>query len=323
MCSPLIYDETQRRVIAAQASEFRKVTQSPFGASDEVGMLNLISPESMREVMKVADFGKVIDLSVDYFTGMPSFTAGGQPPYQLWMTNTPRGEVVDDSVGVGMETNKLVSYSGDAVSMYTHTGTHLDTLNHFGYHNKIWNDFDADVHLGSSGWDVCGAEKQPPIIARGVLLDFPAAFGVDVLPESYGITVEDVKHVLNRQKTDIRPGDIVMVRSGMMSLWPGDAYKVNEPGITRESAEFIASKGAILVGSDSISLEQIPSREEGNWLPVHTFLFAEAGVSIMEVVNLDLLANEEIYEFAFIGAGLKFTGATAAPMRPLAMPLLS
>lgn len=323
MCSPLIYDESRKRVIAAEAAAFRQVTRSPFGEDDEIGMLNLISPDSMRDVMKRADFGKVIDLSVDYFSGMPSFTDGGQPAYQLWMTNTPRGEVIDDSVGVGKETNERVSYSGDAVSMYTHTGTHIDTLNHFGYHNKIWNNFDADDHLESEHWDVCGAEKHPPIIARGILLDFPTAFGVEVLPESYGITAEDVRQVLDRQGTEIRPGDVVMVRSGMMTHWPANAYKINEAGITREAAEFIALKGAIVIGADSISLEQIPSTEEGNWLPVHTFLFAEAGISIMEVVNLDPLANEGIYEYAFIGAGLKLTGATAAPMRPLAMPLLS
>src|SRR4051812_29335826 len=38
---------------------------------------------------------------------------------------------------------ELLSYSGDGVSMYTHTGTHLDTLNHFGLRGKIWNQVDS------------------------------------------------------------------------------------------------------------------------------------------------------------------------------------
>ena len=50
-------------------------------------------------------------------------------------------------------------------------------------------------------------------------------------------------------------------------------------------------------------------------------LFAEAGVPIMEVVDMEGLSQEQMYELCFIGAGIKLRGATAAPMRPLAMPL--
>jgi kynurenine formamidase len=95
----------------------------------------------------------------------------------------------------------------------------------------------------------------------------------------------------------------------------------NEPGLNREGAEFLARSGAVLVGGDNIGLEQFPSAEPDNWQVVHTFLLAEAGIPIMEVVDLDALAGERIFEFAFIGACLRLRGATAAPMRPLAMPL--
>jgi kynurenine formamidase len=238
------------------------------------------------------------------------------------MTNTPRGTVINDPLGIGSEQEELVSYSGDAISMYTHTGTHIDTLNHFGYHNQIWNGFNADDQLGNRNWNVCGPEKQPAIIARGVMLDIPALLDVDVLPESYGIGEKDLRSALKRQKTELRLGDVVMVRTGQMTLWPGDAYIKNEGGITRAGADFLARSGAAVIGADNLSLEQIPSTEDGNWLPVHTFLMAEAGIPIMEVVDLESLAQQELFEFCFIGAGIKFRGATAAPIRPLAMPLL-
>ena len=69
--------------------------------------------------------------------------------------------------------------------MYTHCGTHIDTFNHFGYNGKIFNEFSADEHLGSRAWTKCGAEKHPPIFARGVLLDIAGMHGVDVLPPSH------------------------------------------------------------------------------------------------------------------------------------------
>jgi kynurenine formamidase len=237
------------------------------------------------------------------------------------MTNTPRGTAVDDSTGFG-EQNDLVGYSGDAISMYTHCGTHIDTLNHFGYGRKIWNGFDADEWLGARHWMCAGADKQPPIIARGVLLDIAALHGVDVLPQSYGIGAQDLGDAARRQGVEVRPGDVVLIRTGQMTLWDDpQAYITNESGLTREGAEHLALAGAAVIGADNLSLEQIPSTEEGNWLPVHTYLFAEAGIPIMEVVDTETLAQEEMYEFCFIGAGLKLRGATAAPMRPLAMPL--
>ena len=61
--------------------------------------------------------------------------------------------------------------SGAAISMYTHTGTHIDALNHFGLRGEVWNGFKADDHLGDRGWRRTGVEKFPPIVARGVLVD--------------------------------------------------------------------------------------------------------------------------------------------------------
>jgi kynurenine formamidase len=322
MCGPSIVTEEDKDRIAAYSAAYRQVSKSPFGDDDEIGMLNLISPESSREVMRRADAGKIFDLGVDYFLGMPSWTAAGDPPYQIWMSHTPQGTIADDPLKLGRKHNELVSYSGDCVQMYTHCGTHLDTLNHFGYHGKIWNGFSANEHLGSRHWMVAGADKQPPIIARAVLFDVAALHGVDVLPDSYGIGKDDLRAAIKRQGVEFRTGDVAMIRTGRMSVWPNPSeYMPNEPGLNREGAEFLARSGAILVGGDNLALEQLPTAEPDNWQVVHTFLLAEAGIPIMEVVDLEALAGERIYEFAFIGACLRLRGATAAPMRPLAMPL--
>jgi kynurenine formamidase len=313
--------EEERRRIAAHSAVTHEVTRSPFGPDDEIGMLNLLSAETARELFQSADGGRIFDLSVDIFVGMPTWTAGGEPPFSMWMVHTPRGTVVDDPVGVGGEQNELVGWSADAVSMFTHCGTHIDTLNHFGYGTEIWNGFDADRHLGSQHWTVAGADKQPPIVARGVLLDVAAAHDVDVLPDSYPVGAEDLRQALDRQGLALRPGDVVLIRTGRGRRWPDAAsYLPREPGPNLEGAEFLARRGAIVIGADNIALEHLPSVDPENWLPVHTYLLAEAGVPIMEVVNLEELSAEQCYEFLFIGACLRIRGATAGPIRPLAIP---
>lgn len=322
MCGPGVVDEEMRGSVAAFRAATEAVSRSPYGPDDQIGMLNLLTAERARELLSLADEGRVFDLSVDLFMGMPTWTAGGEPPSQIWMTHTPRGSMVDDPVGVGTEQNQLVSWSADSVSMFTHCGTHVDTLNHFGYHGEIWNGYRADEHLGSQHWRVAGADKLPPLIARGVVLDVASALDVDVLPDSYGIGEDDLRAALARQHLKLQVGDVVMVRTGRGSCWPDpERYLPREPGLNREGARFLAEAGAAAIGADNIALEQLPADDPENWMTVHTYLLAEAGVPMIEVLDLEAVAAEELYEFLFVGACLRIRGATAGPMRPLAFPL--
>ncbi|HKC26962.1 MAG TPA: cyclase family protein [Jatrophihabitans sp.] len=321
MCGPTVVNEEQKDLIAARNSRFQEVSTSPFGSDDQIGMLNLINPESMRAVLANVDPRKIYDMSTDLFTNMPSWTMTGDLSFQIWLSHTPQGTVNDDITGLGKEKNEIVSYSGDSIALYTHTGTHVDTLNHYGYHNKIWNNFSADEHIGRV-WDVCGADKHPPVIARGILLDIPATQNVDMLPDSYGVGEQDLRNALQRQGTELRVGDVVLVRTGRMTTWPNnDAYLYNSPGLNREGAEFLAKAGAITIGADNVGLEQQPAPVGEIWPPVHSYLLAEAGVPMIEVLDLEELARDRVYEFAYVGACLKLRGATGAPVRPLAIPL--
>ncbi len=322
MCSDCIVTEAMKGRIAAHGAAFRKATTSPFGADDEIGMLNLVDATSREAIMSRADPTRIYDLSVDNFVGMPGWFLAEDQPYQMWMTHTPDGEKVDDVMKVGPAANRLVSYSGDAVSFYTHTGTHIDALNHFGYNGVIFNGFKVADHLGSRGWRKAGAEKHPPIIARGILLDIAAMHGVDVLPPSYGIGEKDLRGCLKHQGSEVRPGDVVLFRTGRMRLWPDrETYLPKPPGLNREGAEFLCKAGAIMIGADNHSLEQAPSADPENWQVVHTYLLCEAGVPILEIANLEELAEDKVHEFAFMGACIRMRGATGAPMRPIAMRL--
>jgi kynurenine formamidase len=321
MCVVCYVDAAMKSKIVAYNAEFHKVSKSPFGKDDEIGMLNLIDGKSRSAIMSRADASKVFDLSVDNFVGMPGWFGAGDQPYQIWMTHTPAGEIVANSMGVSPEANKLVSYSGDSISMYTHCGTHIDTFNHFGYNGKIFNEYSADEYLGNRAWTKCGPEKHPPIFARGVLLDIAALHGATVLPPSHGIGEKDLKDCLKKQDLKLAPGDVVLIRTGQMTRWPDQSFGTQTPGLNREGAEFLAKHGAIMIGADNLTLEQTPSAHELNFFPIHTYLLAEAGIPIMEMAWLEELAQEQLFEFAFFGACIKLRGATGSPMRPVAMPL--
>jgi len=300
-----------------------EVGVSPWGPKDEIGRLNLITEQSRVAIMARVSGSQAYDLAVEYFVGMPSWQAAGDPPYQMWMTHTPHGNVIADPMQVGEPMNRHVSYTGSAVSMYAHMGTHIDALNHFGLDGKIWNGFRADQHLGDRGWNVTGAEKLPPIVARGVLIDVAAVKGVDMLADNYRVTRADLQQALKAQQVNLEKGDVVLIRTGRMRDYEkAQAYMANPPGMSLDAAKFLVEEGgAMVVGADNLSFETFPSEVEGNYLPLHTYLLAMQGAPILELVNLEGLSRDRVYQFAFIGASLKLRGADAAPIRPIALPI--
>ena len=300
-------------------AEGDNVGDSPWGSEDEIGTLNMMSDASRLEILQRIDTGRVYDLGVDLFVGMPDCcsAAFGDPTYQMMMLHTPaRGDGSDE----------LLSHSSEAISMNTHTGTHIDTLSHFGLHGKIWNGVSADEALGVRGWAKSGADKYPPIIARGVLIDVAKVKGVDVLPASYAITVDDLKTALDAQGTTLQEGDVVLIRTGQMQHWP-DKSKLalfSQSGLGLDAAKWLAEEQkAMVLGADNLGLESFPSTNPDNFAPVHSYLLAQKGISFIELLWLEDLARDDVHEFAFITSPLKLRGATGSPIRPIAVPVTS
>lgn len=204
-------------ISAVNAQQKEAVGVSPWGPGDEIGTLNMMTEVSILHVLSRIKSGKVYDLSVEYFVGMPSFHSLGDPGYQYWLTHTPHGTIIDNPNGLGNKMNQKVSYTGDAISMYTHMGTHIDALNHFGLNGEIWNGYTPDEFLGDKGWKKTGAETIPPVIARGVLIDVKASMGT--LPDSYRITAIDLQNALKKQRVELEPGDVVIIRTGQAEFY--------------------------------------------------------------------------------------------------------
>ena len=206
----------------------------------------------------------------------------------------------------------------DAYTLSAHTGTHIDALNHLGRGEKIFNGYDASTYLSDKGWTKAGVDAIPPIITRGILIDVAGEQGVDMLPPSYEITVKDFQRVMKKQGVRLQKNDAVLIRTGRMTVWPDPKKFVhNDPGITKESATWLVDNGAVILGADNMGVEKFPMAKDS----VHVYLFAERGVCLLELLWLEDLAKDQIYEFAFIAAPIKIRGATGSPIRPLALPI--
>jgi kynurenine formamidase len=296
-----------------------RVSRSPWGPGDDIGRLNWMSPASQAAILARVDGSAGYDLAVELFPGMPAWTEAGDPEYELWMTHTPEGSVSDGLTGAPPEVHRRYAYAGSALRMYSHTGTHLCGLNHIGHHGTFWDGLTEDG-LGAHGWRSGG--RFPPIVARGVLLDIASLHEVDCLPDSYAITVEDVRRGYELAGAEPRRGDVVVLRTGRMTRWPDPGgFLTTPPGLGMEAARFLCEwVGAMCLGLDCGG-EVLPPEQPDTFLPVHAYLFATAGAPLIENLWLEDLARDRVAEFALVAAPLKLRGSTGMPVRPLAFAL--
>jgi kynurenine formamidase len=216
----------------------------------------------------------------------------------------------------GSAANELMVLGG-------HSGTHLDALCHVSHDGLLYGGANAADAQKGGLFRVLGAETIVPILCRGLLLDIPAALGVEALEPGAAITIEQLKAATSWQQIEIRPGDAILIRSGWPKFW-NDVEKFvgltdGAPGINQEAALWLAGQGIRVTGAETIAYEWIPPGRGHALLPVHKVFLVDHGIHIIEVLNLTELARDNVWEFLFILTPLKITGATGVPVRPLAV----
>ena len=100
-------------------------------------------------------------------------------------------------------------------------------------------------------------------MGRGVLLDIARLKGVACLPDGYCIEPDDLAEAASGSTPTLRAGDIAMIRTGRMSVWPDlDGYLRSTPGIGLASARYLCEEvGVMCLGTDAISIDVDPHRE--------------------------------------------------------------
>lgn len=267
--------------------------------------------------------GRVYDLARPRFRGMP--LPPMHPPFEIVTYRTPQGLALDGSdVWPECEANtERVGFITEVITTCTHLGAHMDSLAHItiGSDARWFGGHRAADHLSDFGPTVADASQLPPLVTRGVLLDIARHRGVDALPAGSAIDADEIRAVLMAQHLQLLVGDVVLVRTGYGSVWPDKARMPSYvgAGITRDAAQMLADAGAVAVGADTEAVEQLPSSVPGNPHPVHTLLLIEYGIPLIEMLDLELLARDERYEFLFVGLPTKIVGATGAMLDPVAV----
>ncbi len=214
------------------------------------------------------------------------------------------------------------SGASGVLHMMEHTGTHLDALCHQANELRMFGGIETDTAETPAGFTRLGVETVPPLVRRGVLLDVAGWKGLPYLPAKHAISAEELQACANAQGVEIRAGDVLLVRTGFGSLWHGDEQTyLDAAGVSKSGTLWAAERGVVAVGADNMAWDAPDERdsETGATLFAHVYLLPQKGIYILENLNLEALARDRAWTFAFIAAPLKFQGATGSPLRPLAL----
>ena len=224
----------------------------------------------------MADFEKtaLVDLSHLITDGMITYKGFPGPHICDFWTREESAAFYDDGS----------SFHIGRIDMIANTGTYLD----------------APFHRFADGADLGAIELEQLAALPGIVVRQPWENGLAVGIEKFDGLDLDVA------------GKAVLIHTGWDRHWGAEAYFEEHPFLTAEAAQWLADKGAGLVGIDSYNIDD--TRTKGR--PVHTALLG-AGVLICEhMTNLGALPDAG---FTFTAAPPKIEGMGTFPVRAFAM----
>jgi kynurenine formamidase len=281
---------------------------SKWGANDERGAANHMSPATVLRAAQLIRTGEVFELGWVLEPNMPLF-------------GTRRFDIHTKRTGPVMGSNQRRSNEELVVTELGQVGTQLDMFSHQTIGNLLYNCIDSDEIGTRNGFTRLGMEKIGMLFTRGVLIDVAGLKGVRMLPSGYEITVADLEAALARQKLTLQPGDAVLIHSGYGRLWGVDnvTYNKDTPGIGAPAAEWLAKQDVMLIGADTFAVEVAPNPDKSISLPVHQIALVVNGIFLLENLRLHELADANAWEFAFIIQPLKMKGGTGSTVAPVAV----
>ena len=292
---------------------------SKYGADDEAGALNEITPAKVLEAVRLVRQGRVYDLAHVLHQDIPAFP--GRTFRQYLTTNYRQINRRNRDAGPAGLGSNSVNWIVEQVTATQQMGTHMDGLNHLQMGDRTYNGFLLDDIIEDYGTNRLGIDTLPQVVTRGLLLDVAAARGGGRLQPGDVITVADAEKALAVTGHDVRPGDAVFFHTGWGGLWGADneRYASGEPGPGLALGEWLVDHRVALTGCDTWSFGPFPPESHCEPFVVPQTLNVRHGVVVVENLRLEEVARDRIHEFLLVISHAKLRGATGAWIAPLAI----
>ncbi len=292
---------------------------SKYGAEDQAGALNEITPGKVLEAVRLVRQGQVYDLAHVLHQDIPAFP--GRTFRQYLTTNYHQVNRRRSDAGPAGLGRNSVNWIVEQVTATQQMGTHMDGLNHLQAGDRTYNGFRLADIVEDHGTNRLGIDTLPQVVTRGLLLDVAAARGGKRLQSGDVITVADAEKALASTWHDVRPGDAVFFHTGWGGLWGADneRYAAGEPGPGMALGAWLADHRVALTGCDTWSFGPYPPESPDEPFVVPQTLNVRHGVVVVENLRLAEAARDHVHEFLLVISHAKLRGATGAWVAPLAI----
>lgn len=278
-----------------------------FGADDQLGTLNLITPEKRAAAARLVRSGRTVSAA----RPLPTQSSPENP--------FPVAHHMIATAGEG--------WGGDYFAIASHgfATSHIDALCHIFHEGKLYNGYPIEKVTAHGALALGIHELRDGIVSRGVLLDIPRFRGVPYLENSEPIFVDDLEGAERQAGITVESGDVLLVRTGRWALraarGPWDTSSA-AAGLDASCLPWLHERGVAALASDGVS-DVVPSRIAGISLPIHTVAIVVLGLHLIDNLELEPLAEacseENRWEFLLTIAPLILERGTASPVNPIAL----
>ncbi len=281
-----------------------------WGADDQLGTLNLITPAKRRAAASLVKDGVTVSMALDL----------NKQPDEL-NTNPFEHQVAIVEFGghIGVVDTYSVNYHGFAHS-------HIDGLQHFTHKGELYNGMSLES-VRPEGTQRLGIQNVGinGVFTRGVLVDMPRFLGIDFLPAGTAITADDLEAWEKESGVTITSGDVLLIRTGRWTQVAREGqwnFLEKAAGAHASLAAWLKSRDVAVIGCDGVS-DVMPSGVEGLVNPLHELVIVGLGMPILDNLDLEAVAEAAAERgrstFLFVGAPLRVPGGTGSPLNPLAV----
>lgn len=308
-----------------------------WGEKDELGTLNFITEDTIREAATLAKRGAVFPLGVDFGSTGPQglieyrynpihvmTVDGGDANSMLqygpdWFQNSVAQVLSSHFPG-------KFRFNDDMIIMPLQAATQWDALAHVYYDDQLYNGFPA-ASVTSMGARHCSIDKVDVkgITSRGVLLDAVNYRGADrYLPLGAPIMPEELDAIAQSQGVEIRSGDLIVIHTG----WWGEYAQARDrtlqaSGIHWTCAEWLYEHEIAAIAADNLMVEDTEIAVENALCPMHMLCLRDMGLMLGEFWDTSKLAADcaadGVYEFQLVAPPLRVIGAVGSPVNPIAI----
>lgn len=321
-----------------------------FGPDDQIGKMNLLTPEIRLAAVREVAHGRAFSLSLPLdYPGGDKVSMGRKPPR---LSSVRLG---DGSEKYNFDLARFDSaftdvINDDVIVLHTQYSTQWDSLGHVGSlfdadgdgeaEKVFYNGFRAGEHLSPSSGDegpyahALGVDRlaQSGVQGRGVLVDLHAVHGRDRARVGY----RELMEIMDKQGVEVREGDFLCLYTGFADLVLEQRREPDPKllhhscaglaGEDRELLNWISQSGIVAICSDNTAVESVQTKPRGEcshaMLPLHEHCLFKQGIHLAELWYFSELAqwlNENgRRSFLLTAPPLRMPGSVGSPVTPIA-----